>query len=619
MQGNGYWDRAVRARTSRRRLLAGGSGVLAGLGAIGLVGCGSSGNGSSSGKDSSGLVVKPVDTTGQAKAGGVLKDFQEVDVLHFDAAISNQTSVVNAASVWVYPRLLKYVAAKYPKDADGSSEGELAESFEVSGDKLQLTFKIRPGVKWDNRAPTSGREADAQDVVFTWNKFARLHPGAGDMSSVDSLSAPDSKTVVVKLKQPDSSIIPLFTAWDHLYIMPRESDGGFDPKTEVRGHGPYILEEHVPSARVVWRKNPDYYNKGKPYPDKVERPIVSDHAQLLAQFKAGTVWTSVVGSEDVVAAKRDVPDARLVQNDSYPYAAGPYISFGFEGNSPFKDARMRQAIGMVLDGEAYADTIENRDGFKREGLDLPVAYNAVVPAGWNNYWLNPQDEKAFGPNAKYLKYDPAEAKKLVAAAGFPNGVDVDYIYNQEMNYGAVYQKIVQVTAGMFPEGNIRVNLKPLPYRQFYDNYWLSYINKTDADAAAGKVGFNGMMLRTGRGSATVGAQLFQGSHKDGSAYHGLTPDGKNAYRGDPKINDMLEKIRLEYDIHRQEALVYDFTRYYTGQAYSVTRPVSAKGFSLWWPVIQNQGVYKTYPGGSVQAETNIYWWIDPSKPPLGKA
>jgi ABC-type transport system substrate-binding protein len=513
--------------------------------------------------------------------------------------------------------MLKYVEAKYPEQATGASEGELAESFEISPDKLTLTFKLRQGMNWDPREPTNGRAADAQDVLTTWSRFLELHPGAGDMASqrassasIESVSAPDAQTVVFTLSKPDSAIIPLFTAWDHLYVMPREADGGFDPNTEVRGHGPYMLEEFIPSSRVVWTKAPGYYQKDRPFFDKIERPLITDYSQLLAQFLTGAVWTTVVTQEDVVPTKKDKPDTLLLQSDAYDHAAGPYISFGFEGDSVFKDKRMRQAISMSLDSEAYANAVDNRDKFEAEGLEFPIAYNSVVPAGWMPFWLDPQDTDAFGPSSAYLQYNPEEAKKLMDAAGY-DGRPLDFFYNSENNYGPIYAKIVQIVGGMFSNAGFNINYQPFVYRTFYDEYFLAYVAGRKEQP-----GFTGLMLRAGRGHASIAAQLFGGLHPDGSTFHGLSPDGNNAIAGDPEVTAFVEDLRLEYDLEGQIAIVNDLIRYYTDQSYSVTRPTNAREFYLYWPVIGNVGAYNSFRGGNIQAEVNIHWWLDATKAPL---
>ena len=61
--------------------------------------------------------------------------------------------------------------------------------------------------------------------------------------------------------------------------------------------------------------------------------------------------------------------------------------------------RLRQAVSMSIDKQAYADTIENRDTFRKQGIDLPVKFNSIIYAAWNGYYLDPDNEKEFGPNA----------------------------------------------------------------------------------------------------------------------------------------------------------------------------------------------------------------------------
>ena len=196
---------------------------------------------------------------------------------------ANNASTTNQVMLFAYSRLLKFSTAKFPKEADGSQEGDLAESWELSPDRSTLTFKLRQGVKWDSRAPTNGRLFDAQDVIESWQKYAKLNTTASNLvynaetapsAPIESVSSPDPRTIVMKIKQFDSSLFQLLASWDHFYVMPRESmNGGFDPRQVVRGTGPWQLDEYVPSSRITWRKNPDYFVKDRPYADKIERPL----------------------------------------------------------------------------------------------------------------------------------------------------------------------------------------------------------------------------------------------------------------------------------------------------------------------------------------------------------
>jgi ABC-type transport system substrate-binding protein len=305
----------------------------------------------------------------------------------------------------------------------------------------------------------------------------------------------------------------------------------------------------------------------------------------------------------------------LRQDDLFAFGVSSFLSFGYEGNSPWKDQRLRQAVSMLVDREGFVDVIANRDGFKKEGLDLPVAYHTIVGAGWTGYWLDPFDTKAFGPNHKYLKLDIAEAKKLIAAAGQAASGEFDFFYNKDTNYGPTYHKIAELYLGNLEAGGLKPKAAPIPYQQYFNEYYQGYISKEYA--AGTKKGYNGIIYGAEKVYPSVPAQLFGTMHRDGALFHGMTPDGRNPHLGDPKVNELTEKIKLETQRQRQYDLTHELIRYMTGQAYNIPRPATSKNFNVWWPVIGNLGVFPTYAGGHILIEPSFHWWLDTSKPPLG--
>jgi ABC-type transport system substrate-binding protein len=467
---------------------------------------------------------------------------------------------------------------------------------------------------------------DMEDVLFSYRKFARVNPSAanvdasrGPSAPVESVSAPDARTLVIKLRKPDSTAIGLFAATDHLYMMPRESDGGFDPATTVRGNGPWQLQEYVPSVRFVWRKNPDYYIPNRPFPDTIERPIVTEPAQRLAQFRAGNIYTDVVGNaqESVIQLKRDVPQAQLYVPQSYPTGLTPSVWFGYEGDSHFKDQRVRQAFSMMVDREAFDIAINNADVFKAEGLAVDVEANTCVTAGWGPYWLDPGD-KSFGENAKYLKFDLPEAKKLLSAASKAPGFKVDMFFNSEQTYGAAYNRAVEVLAGFFRDGGANIVQNPYVYAEYLNNYYFGYRSGASTQGGAGdKKGYNGVTVQAERPYASAVNLMLGSWHSAGGAFHGLTPTGTNAFAGDPKLDQMIEKIQAEFDSKTQISLSHDLIRYMTGQSYMIPRPVANRAYELWWPAVANQGLNERWAqNNALWTETAINWWIDTTQPPF---
>lgn len=642
----GYWSRMARGRVSRRRALtATGAGVFS---AAFLAACGSdddsssgtgsgdtgsstgsaTGGGGATGGQSSGLISSPVNTLSEAKAGGVIKDFYTADLTHMDALLSNSASTVNLMSVFGYPRLMKYQVVEPPETNDGSKvEGEVMEDYEVSPDGLTYTFKLRQNMLWDRREPTNNRAIDVDDVLFSWKKFAEVnasapnfvyHPERAPGAAVEDISAPDASTIVMKLRRPEPALLNLLAGWDQLYIMPRESDGQFDPKTEMRGHGPWILEEYAPSSHTNWARNPDYYVKDRPFPDRLERVLVPEYASRLSQFKAGNIYTYVAANQDIVQTKRDVPDAMIYQDTRFSsMTSSPNVYFGYEGDSIFRDTRVRQALSMAIDREAFADVIENLDQFSADGIDIEWGYNSQLSPAWGESWLDPSDAAKFGESVKFLEFHPEDAKALVSAAGYPDGVEFDFFHNGEGTYGAAYGQQVEIYQALFSDVGLIGNLQGQPYAQWLANWHYGY---TPAKYLSGEVsGFNGIALGAERTRYTPALSIFGLMHPEGDAFHGAVPeDGVgSAIEGDPVLNEMLAKLRLEADPEASLTQVHDVQRYITQHALFIPKPSNSRPLRLMWPVIGNAYAFdSSVAGRNIWAENYINWWVDPSKPPI---
>jgi ABC-type transport system substrate-binding protein len=621
-----YWERILNRQMGRRRAIVGG-GTTAAAAAL-LAACG--GDESSSNDqpaESASKVYKPVDTASKGVPGGSILHYSTTDIEHFDAVAANTASTVNICSVFAYNRLLKFKSGFHPDVPDGSSEGEMATAFEVSGDGLTLTMKLRKGptTKWDERAPTNGREMDVDDVIFSYKKFAQVNPSGANVdynrnpaAPVESVSAPDKETLVFKLAKPDATIIGLFSATDHLYIGPKEMDGGFDPRREVRGNGPWLLEEYAPSVRFVWKKNPNYYMRNRPFPDRIERPIISEAPQRLAQFRAGNVLTDVVAGaqEQVLQMKKDVPQTNVYQPRTLNPSLSPSVWYGYEGDSPFKDVRVRQAFSMMVDRDSFHLALHNADAFEKEGLEAPGFVNTVISSGWGPYWLDPT-KSSFGEDAKYLKFNLAEAAKLLAAAGFQNGFESTLHFNSQGNYGPYYVKGVEVLAGFFDAGRIKVTQHPLQYSEFLNQYYFGYRSGASTGGAGGAAkGYGGFSVQAERPYATAVNLMLGSWHPGGSSFHGLTADGKSPEKGDPKLTGMIEDIQKTFDQKAQISKTHELIRYMTRQAYFIPRPVTNKPFEVWWPAISGLGWRERWPNNAIWTETAIDWWVDKTKPPF---
>jgi len=612
-----YWSRF---RASRRRLLIiSGGAALSAISAT-VIGCGK--ESPSTAEPAAGRISTPNNTTALARSGGAFKSYLAAEPPSLDPLASSAQSTLQAAA-HTYPRLLKFTPAVYPEFPRGGVEGDLAESFELLPDRLTLTFRLRPGLKWDEKAPTSGRVIDSSDVVASWNRFVKVNPNRYDLlyhaelgpaSPVESVSAPNATTVVFKLKQPDAGVLSLFASDRHFYVMPKEADISFDPRIEMRGYGPWKLSENRPGVIKVWSRNPEYYVKGKPYPDTLEQVNAGEYSARLAQFKAGLIWPSVVSQDDLLATLEEMPELILQKLDSYPVAPS-MLGFGYDPSAPWKDERLRQAVSMLVDREAFVGLRSNRDAYEDAGLPVEIRYHSAVGAGWEGYWVDPRDVR-FGAASRYYRYDPATASQLLSAAGFPEGLDTLLHYSGGMEYSPAYARNAELLSGMLFAGGVRALLDP---RSHSDDWLPNFQFGYAMTSAAGKQvrGFAGLVLRPATAQPAPALQLFSMFHRHGSQFHGMTPDGKNAQLGDPEFNRMLETLRREPDAARAQAQTLDFARAIAAKAYDVpVLPFAPSHYSLSWPVIGNLGVYRGWPGGATATETNINLWVDRSQPPL---
>src|SRR5581483_10689042 len=250
MPENGYWAGITRARLGRRRLLAAtGAGALS---AAFLAACGGSDDNKTASpadkKKAQGLAQKPQDTTSKATKGGVYTASINADPVAFDVIGGGAPDVPHPARV--YSRIVKYQSFKYPDPVQPVAAPDAAQSWEVSPDGMQVTYKLRPGQKFDPRPPTNGRLVTTQDMKYSADRFAKLSPQRNVlMNSVSpdaailSFEAPDNNTFVIKLAFPYAPINMLIGAWRYIVVMPTESESGYDIRNDMRGSGAWRLKE----------------------------------------------------------------------------------------------------------------------------------------------------------------------------------------------------------------------------------------------------------------------------------------------------------------------------------------------------------------------------------------
>ena len=614
-----YWSSVLGRRIGRRRALA--SSAAAGLGAAFLAACGGGeGGGSRSGTGAeNGLVTTPKDTFAQAKRGGILKDYAQAEPRTLDPI--NPLADLNRIASFIYNTLL----AEKPGHLSSSSyeiEGSLAQAYEVSNDGLQLTMKLRPGAKWHQRPPINGRAVDTEDVVMSLDRFASigaLRPLVFNVASPEApvlgYSATDKSTVVIKLKDPVAYMPNWFAGFGsftgQIIMFPKETDTTFDPRQDMIGTGPFQLSQHTPSVGFTLARNPDYWDKDHALVDQIDMPIIGEYATRVAQLKAGNVHygvsTNTIRAEDLLTIKRDEPRIQLYPSE---FATTTTVwTFGHLpiGDNKFSDERVRQAISMAWDRDLFIEAKYNADRFRAEGIPIRTGWNShqanrdsFVAGGW---FLDPQG-KDFGPNAKYFEHNLAEAKKLMAAAGFPDGFDMPLKYPATPQYNLT--KDTEPMIGFMQDLGLNV------VQNAIQDYTQDYIpNDRDASGEFEGVGIHSVTGGIPSIVSPTSALVAEHLPASGVTFHGYDVNGRGDKSGDPVLVDLLGRARVERNLEARKKMVLDAQRHLGKAMHSLVFPGGATGLWPAWPAVQNFQVWK----GQTNWE-RYQIWLDQTKAPF---
>ena len=608
-----YWNNVLNQRTSRRRAIV-GTGTAAAAAAL-LAACGGSdGGGGSGSKDKSSLLYKPVDETKSAKRGGTYIGLQPNGIATgIDPhAIGAYGGVVQRA----YSQIFR-ISDGVLKNTDGAPQGDLIQSWELSPDKLTLTGKIDPGVGTPPVAPLNGRKFDAEDVLYSWERFKATGRFRSDIATeanpsapLASITAPDKQTIVLKLSEPNAGIYTLLAqaGLGYLYIMPKETAdiSKYDPKKMAAATGPYYLTE-LDDTKLRFKRNPNFkrvaLKDNEPYIDEIFEPIIPDASQVQAQFRAGEIYDTVIQPDQVLGMKKDTPQLLM-------YAQEPITServyFGHNPESPFRDERLRLAYFKCIDRDAYIAGYFNTDVFQKEGLPVETFWESSFhQASWAGWVLDPKNNaKEYGDKAKNFQFDLAEAKKLIEAAGKKTPLEYDQVISKQdpTSFGPLTYKRTEIFMNMVENSGVFKLQSGGRTQLTWAIEWVPKIR-----TSAGK--FNG----TSWGPDT--------SPRDPSVAAFFVYNSKGGYfeGGDATLEDLTTKIKGEFDQAKQKELVKEVQRYDAGKFFN-QKVGCAGGFGLVWPAVRNAYVHRGGTGWmSIRSSSGPRAWIDPDLPPLKKS
>jgi peptide/nickel transport system substrate-binding protein len=289
---------------------------------------------------------------------------------------------------------------------------DLAESWTASKDGRTYTFKLRRGVKFHD-----GAEMTSKDVKASFDKIIFPPPGMkssrkASYQAVEAVEAPDPYTVRFHLKWPESSfVLNMASPWNFIYRADVLAKDIHWYETHINGTGPFKFVEHVKGSHWVGKKNPDYWDKGKPYLDGFRALFISSSSAQVAAVRGERAHIQFRG---FTPADRDSMVQALgpkITVQESPWDCVLMVAMHHE-KKPFDDKRFRRALTLAL------DRYEASKNLSKIAIVRDVA-GVQVPG---TPWATPPEElEKLAGYGRDIAKSRAEAKRLLKEMGIPEG------------------------------------------------------------------------------------------------------------------------------------------------------------------------------------------------------
>jgi peptide/nickel transport system substrate-binding protein len=331
--------------------------------------------------------------------GGTLTVALFVEPTQLNSAIDT-TQQVKVVAGKIFSGLVKY-------DLNMKLQPDLATSWSVSKDGKKITFNLRKGVKWHDGQPFT-----SADVAFSVMKGFGQYNGLvrAVFSNVERVDTPDADTAVIIMKEPAAAImnsLPVATATilpKHIY---ENTDIRQNPANQKPiGTGPFRFVEWQRGSSIVLERNPDYFEKGKPYLDRIVFRVIPDTQSRGAALEAGEVDVVFHSTAAASDARRlgALPNLELT-TDGYIFDSTVAIMEINNDHPILGKPEVRRALAHVIDRKFILDNIWA--GFGRV-VGAPIHYTL---------------KQAYTDAVPQYAYDPAMAEKLLDEAGYKRGAD----------------------------------------------------------------------------------------------------------------------------------------------------------------------------------------------------
>ena len=314
-------------------------------------------------------------STKPPKRGGTLTRASAWDPPVLDPRLTQSVGLFQFAGL-TSNRLVRYV---FPDEATSTNDltlkGDLAESWQASPDHRVWTFKLRQGVKWQNVPPLNGRELVAADVKYCFEQYAK--EGVQSFTFQEIEGDGDARQAhAARPSQDAQRAVPAEPRRARRgHLRARGARGGRRPQEAPDRHRALHAQGAQPQGAGVLPRNPDYFDKGRPYLDEYVILSTPDAATRLAAFRTGQSDFIWVASPSEAETVRKTNPAAVVQ--AYNNTLAPFGLALAQDKPPFNDVRVRRAISMAIDRQKQVDTVFEGHGIL--GWGVPYIYYQDKP------------------------------------------------------------------------------------------------------------------------------------------------------------------------------------------------------------------------------------------------
>jgi peptide/nickel transport system substrate-binding protein len=522
-----------------------------------------------------GATLAPSIARAQAPRRGGTLSLRLWDPPHWDhmLTVSYKTNIPLS---FTHSRLVKPKAGPSIQPGSFPLEGDLAESWTQPNDTTYV-FKLRRGVRWHNKPPVNGRELTADDVKYTLERFLTVKGNSNVymLRSVDKVEAVDKYTVKITLKEPTAWFLDLLASPMAVAIVAREAVDKFGDLRKMEaviGTGPWMLDSYRPNVGYTCVRHPNYFIAGQPYIERIEVAVDEDNASRMAAFMSGKYdlgweFPGTINRTDWVQIKDTLKQKRPnLMTAEFPANVMSHIAMRTD-QKPYSDLRVRQAISLAIDRQGLIDAV-------LEGVGV---FNPAVPAALKD-WAVPVNQ--LGEGAKYFKHEPAEAKRLLVAAGYPNGFQAPMCFT---TYGStILVDAMTLVLKSLKDVGIDAKLDQKEYGAYA------------ASCLVGKID-----------AMSYGPQTpFLDPDNFLNQYYPEEPKNQS-HLADPVVTDMIVRQRRTFDVAKRREIISDIQKYLARQQYYVTTP-SGVYIAVWEGALKNYGPNLGYDyGGRLVAA-----WLD---------